>query len=92
MLTNFRTHKGHVVSGSELQAALSKVAADWREIAHNIRKQDCYAAHVSEETKDEHLTTMLAHADEIEQGCVDSFTIWQRVNTVLTGECVALLT
>lgn len=66
--------------------ACKKVADDWRELAHAIRKEDRYAAHVTEETKLERLQEMLDHADEIEAGQVKSFTIWQRVNLELTGE------
>lgn len=71
--------------------ACKQVANDFREIAHNIRKEDCYASHVSEENKIEELQKSLERADRIEAGIVDNFTVWQRVNEVLTGECVALL-
>lgn len=88
---SFRTHDGRVVAGPELEAALKKVAQDWRDLAHAIRKADRYASHVTEAKKDRNRDDMLARADEIEAGDAASFTIWQRVNTVLTGDCVAFL-
>lgn len=87
----FRTHTGETIEGERLQAALTKVANDWRDLARAIRKEDRYASHVTETRKEEALHDMLQRADEIEAGDVRSFTIWQRVNTELTGICVALL-
>ena len=72
-------------------AACKKVASDWRDLAHAIRKDDAYASHVTEDRKEADLQAMLLDADTIESGEVKSFTIWQRVNTELTGECVAFL-
>lgn len=86
----FRTHAGEIVTGERLQAALTKVANDWRELARAIRKEDHYASHVAEETKERAMVEMLQRADEIAAGDVRSFTIWQRVDTVITGECVGL--
>ncbi len=91
MSVTFRTHTGETVTGDRLRGALAKVASDWRELAHAIRKEDAYASHVTTETKEDALRDMLARADGIETGDVRSFTIWQRVNQALTGECVALL-
>jgi hypothetical protein len=71
--------------------ACSKVAKDWRELCRAIRIEDEYAAHVTEAQKDKDLSEGLALADEIERGEINSFTIWQRVNLELTGECVAFL-
>lgn len=71
--------------------ACKTVADDWRNLAHAIRKEDAYASHVTNETKEANLQTMLSQADTIEAGTINNFTIWQRVNLVLTGECVAFL-
>jgi hypothetical protein len=87
----FRTHTGEIVTGQRLADAYKQVAADWRTLAHAIRKENAYAAHVTEATKEAAMQDMLIRADEIETGDLRSFTVWQRVNTVLTGECVALL-
>ena len=87
----FKTHTGEIVTGERLQSALKQVANDWRDIARAIRSKDLYASHVTEETKDARLAEALDRADKIEAGNVGSFTIWQRVNTVLTGECVGFL-
>lgn len=75
----------------DFMKACQKVAQDWRDIAHAIRRKDAYASHVTEARKLDALHSMLASADRIESGEVTSFTIWQRVNQELTGECVALL-
>jgi|WetSurMetagenome_2_1015567.scaffolds.fasta_scaffold1673072_1 hypothetical protein len=87
----FTTHNGRQVTGTELQAALDKVANDWAQLARDIRAEDAYAGHVSEFDKDMNMLNMVADAEKIRGGAVDNFTIWQRVNTVLTGDCVALL-
>lgn len=87
----FRTHTGEIVDGERLAAAYAQVAEDWRILAHAIRKADNYASHVTEDVKEKALQEMLQRADEIEAGDIRSFTIWQRVDTELTGECVALL-
>ncbi len=91
MTPTFRTHNGQTVTGDRLMAACKQVADDWRTLHKTIRKEDRYAAHVREQEKDEILQRNLKRADEIERGDLKTFTIWQRVNTVLTGECVALL-
>ena len=87
----FRTHTGETVDGERLTSALAEVAKDWSDLAHAIRKADHYASHVTDDRKEQALQEMLHRADEIEAGDIRSFTIWQRVNTVLTGDCVALL-
>lgn len=86
-----RTHTGEIITGARLQAALDRVAQDWEELAHAIRKEDAYAPHVTDAQKEANLQGMLQSAAAIRTGSNRSFTIWQRVNTVLTGECVALL-
>ena len=90
MLT-FRTHTGEIVTGDRLTAALNAVADDWAENARAIRREDRYASHVTEDRKDENLAQGLAYAEKIRRGEATGFTTWQRVNTALTGECVALL-
>lgn len=87
----FRTHTGEMIEGDRLHAALRQVASDWRELGRAIREEDAYADHVTEAEKEAALREMLDRADDIEAGNVRTFTAWQRVNTVLTGECVALL-
>lgn len=87
----FKTHTGQIVSGKTLEQAFISVANDWQAIGYAIRKEDAYAPHVTEERKQEALDDMLLQADKIRQGNITSFTIWQRINEKLTGECVALL-
>lgn len=91
MTDTFRTHTGELVTGQRLTAALASVASDWVDLAHAIRREDAYASHVTEADKDSYLAADLALAERIRNGEVKSFTIWQRVDTALTGECVALL-
>jgi retron-type reverse transcriptase len=87
----FITHTGEVVTGEVLQKALNKVANDWERIGRNIRKEDKYAPHVTEDKKEANLIRFIETAESIREGNVCSFTIWQRVNQAITGECVALL-
>lgn len=87
----FRTHTGEIVTGARLQAARDAVADDWAAMAHAIRAEDAYASHVTEAAKDRYLADDLAFAEKIRRGETTGFTTWQRINTALTGECVALL-
>lgn len=73
------------------EQACREVAADWRALAYAIRKDDNYASHVTEETKEQELQRMLTQADDIETGKVTNFTIAQRVHYKMTGECVPFL-
>ena len=71
--------------------ACKEVAQDWRDLAKAIKKEDSYAYHVTEETKEKDYQQMLIDADRIGIGEINNFTFWQRVNFKLTGESVALL-
>jgi hypothetical protein len=87
----FVTHTGEAVTGERLEQAFNKVADFFESNARKIREEDPYAAHVTEETKDELLNKRLASVQRIREGEVRSFTVWQRINTELTGKCVAML-
>ena len=89
----FYTHNREPITGKRLEDARREVAQDCRELAHAIRMEDAYASHVTECQKDTILADGLAQADAIERGdrSVNSFTLWQRINQKLTGECVAML-
>lgn len=87
----FMTHAGKIVTGARLQAALDSVADDLVALAHAIREEDAYAAHVAESVKDARLAEMLAHAAAVRKGIWNDLATWQRINAKLTGECVALL-
>lgn len=89
--THFRTHDGRIVTGERLAAALNAVADWYAENARAVRREDAYAAHVTEETKERRLSDGLAFAEGVRAGERVGFSVWQRVNTHLTGECVALL-
>lgn len=83
-----RNHRGEIIPEETLQAALKKVAADVRESAR-IARTEKYASHITEDQKDEFMQKKLDLADEIEAGTARGFWLWQRVNTIVTGECVA---
>lgn len=90
-INSFKTHAGEIVSGSRLQAALDTVANWYCDNAYAIREQDEYASHVTEETKEQRLREGLLKAERIRTGDIDNLSIRQRIDTVLTGKCVALL-
>lgn len=88
--------KGFKIMGSIQQhprflVACKTVADDWRKLGHAIRQDDQYASHVTEAQKEKALADMLAIAERLEKGEIGSFTLWQRVNYELTGECVPFL-
>lgn len=85
-----RTHHGEIIPDETLKAALKQVAADVRESAR-IARTEKYASHITEEQKYAFMQKKLDLADEIEAGTVTGFWLWQRVNSIVTGECVAFL-
>jgi hypothetical protein len=90
-LKEFQTHTGEVVKGKRLCEALKTVAKDHARLGYAIYKENAYADHVTEATKIANLKRDLITAHRIRQGRASGFWLWQRVNTVLTGECIALL-
>lgn len=90
-IQSFTTHKGDIVTGDKLQDALNHVADRYAASAHAMRESDDYASHVTESTKDENLHQGLKLADNVRKGHVEDFTTRQRINTYLTGECIAFL-
>ena len=90
--TEHKTHTGEIIKGNRVTEAVKAVCNEWRELALAIRNEDSYASHVSEDEKDEYLSQSIILADDLEAGRVNpTFTDWQRINIILTGECVALL-
>ena len=90
-MKDFITSENEVVNGKRLSDAIKKVGRDWNRLAKNMYKENAYASHVTEETKINNLKKMVADSIEIRQGEIKNFTIWQRINTELTGKCVPLL-
>ena len=90
-MTQFRTHTGELVKGKKLQAALQIVANDLRENAEALLDPKEYPPHVTKEAREDFYNQRIKWAESIELGLVESFTTWQRINTVLTGECVGFL-
>ena len=87
----FTTHTGEVITGTELQRALNQVAWFYETNAKAVRLEDPYADHVTEAQKDQNLADRFAYAESIRKGEIGDLSAWQKVNTALTGECVALL-
>ncbi len=90
-MDHFRTHTGEIVSGERLRAAINEVADWYADNARAIRREDLYASHVTEARKEESLARGLEFAEEVRRGEACGFSVWQRINTKLTGECIALL-
>ena len=63
------------------------------DIAQAARLPDFgFASHVTDEAKAAYIQRELDLANDILAGKLDhNFTVWQRMNYCLTGECVALL-
>jgi len=88
----FRTHKDETITGETLKKAQQSVADWYRNNAYGIRAEDLYASHVTEETKEKRLQEQLAQAERIRSGTEPmGFWLWQRLNTEITGECIAFL-
>lgn len=87
----FTTHTGEVVTGQRLQDAYNKVADWYVQLAHDIRRENAYASHVSEETKLLIFADDLRFAEKIRSGKAMGTTVAQRINLELTGQSVALL-
>jgi len=90
-MKEFITHTGETVSGERLREALNIVANKYADNAKGIRQEDFYASHVTEEQKDKNLENDLNIAESIRAGKETGFWVLQRLNTVLTGECIAML-
>ena len=87
-----KLHTGKILTETELPNALKQVAYDLRKSAHAIKAENAYASHVTESEKEADLAKNLALADEVEKGLHNhTFWLWQRVDTLLTGECIAFL-
>ncbi len=91
MINSFKTHTNEIITGQRLIDVLSLVADDWADLAVKIKEENHYAPHVTEKEKEQYMLDMLNEAEAIKNGKVENFTIWQRVNEKLTGECVAFL-
>jgi len=90
-MESFTTHTGEVVTGTRLTVALDKVVTDWENLAKRIRIEDKYASHVTDAQKEQYMAKMIESSHEIRAGKDLSLTILQRLNTVLTGVCVPLI-
>lgn len=73
-----------------LRKAYKQLATQIRERAWSIYHTAPYAEHVTEMTKTRILGETLGYADEVEAGEHFGFSVWQEINYIITGECVAL--
>jgi len=88
----FRTHTGEIVFGERLRVAISKVSADLVALANDIYIENAYGPHVTEQEKCKYRLEGIQRALEVGEGKhLGNFSIWQRINGELTGECVGLL-
>ena len=85
----FITHTKEIVEGKRLIDALNTVADKMIENAKAVRIGS-YADHVTESEKDFTLNKSIELAEKVRNGFFDNFTIWQRINTELTGKCIPL--
>jgi hypothetical protein len=91
-MKSFITHKNELVAGERLEQALNAVADWWYKNAYGIYEENLYAAHVTAQQKLDNLNEGISLAGRIRNGSEPmGFWLWQRVNTELTGECVAFL-
>lgn len=89
-MDSFRTHNGKIIEGEQLRQALYDVANDWLALSYGIRAEDHYASHVTEEQKNQNVKEGIETARRIRDGQEIGLWCLQRLNTKLTGECIAL--
>lgn len=88
----FRTHAGETIEGERLEKAVDAVATWYAGNARAVHERDEYSSHVTSEKKHEILCRNLDEAEAVRRGeRMNNFSVWQRINTHLTGECVAFL-
>lgn len=78
---------------AKLQAAREYAAKIHHKLAASAFDPDFgFASHITEEDKQKYSDDQRRYAAEVEAGEHDSnFTIWQRMNYFLTGECTPFL-
>ena len=79
------------MKGKKVRDAFQKVSDEKVALAKGIRACGDYASHVTEEQKDAIMKESIRLAVQVQVGTINNFTIWQRVNYILTGECVAFM-
>jgi hypothetical protein len=90
VINRHTTHTKEVISGERLEQALKTVADWYRDNARDVFLSPDWGAHVSYAQKQTWLAERIEYAYQVEAGTArPSFALWQRVNTHLTGTCVA---
>lgn len=87
------THLGKKITGKRLENARLHASKVEDRYAKSILEGKIeFASHVTRLAQIEIANKESKYAEEIREGRHDSnFTIWQRMDTFLTGECIALL-
>ncbi len=92
VFNQFQTHTGEIVTGDRLQAACEAVALWYEENARACLTSDDYPPHVTQQTKEDLARQRYEWAESVrKRDNLTNFSVWQRVNARLTGECVAFL-
>ena len=90
---SFLTSNNEVITGPRLAAACEAVATQMEASAIKVREEDAFASHVTQSGKDDYIdrfyTQVAAKIRNMEN--LHNFSVWQRVNMELTGDCVAFL-
>jgi hypothetical protein len=92
---SFQTSAGEVLLHNDprLIEVCERVATWYEKQADLVRAQNSFAKHVTESQKGDYINKhYLQWAEKIRQReNLNNFSVWQRVNAELTGECVAFL-
>lgn len=74
-----------------INQAREQVVNDYIDSMNKEKEQDLFASHVTVEMKKEYFDRILALIEDIKSGKLDNnFTVWQRMNTYMTGNCEPL--
>lgn len=91
-MTSVKLSNGEILQGEELEKVLKIVSEELKKTAYEIFESDDWASHITEEYKKNYLKLELIYANEVELGYHNiNFTIWQKINSICTGESVPLL-
>lgn len=95
MKYSFRTSTGEILTPDDprLIDACEKVATQIEQSAVKVREENAFAFHVTQAEKDDYINRFyIDWAAKIrKRENLNDFSVWQRINTELTEECVAFL-
>ncbi len=74
-----------------INQARQLVVNDYINNMNKEKEEDLFAPHVTEDMKKEYFDKRASLIENIRLGNLDTnFTVWQRMNTYMTGKCVPL--